>query len=161
MGTEMRALTIDELPQLQALAPEFLQEFHGWRTRIEPEHLLNNLQRLYTASWGVAFGVWREGVVVGGIVGMVAPDVFDAELTVCEIAWFLRPADRSGRIGLQLLMKLERWGLENGATRSTFRKILHPEEPVEVPDYRALGYRPRFIEFGKVLQKKEALCPAD
>lgn len=151
MTVTVRPLSVDDIPAIVSLAPEFIREFHGWRTSFAPDHLEANWRALYGAGKGQLFGLENQGHVVGAIGGLAFQDFYDAQPVAADMGWFLRRDQRVGTGGIRLLRALEAWAVQRGARRLTFAMIVDRSKPLELRAFDRLGYLPREIVYGKHL----------
>jgi len=147
----VRALEVGDLSRLAALAPEFLEEFYGWRTSCNTEQLEAKWARLYASGVGIVFGLFEGDDLVGALGGFLYQDFYDGEWVAADLGWFVKKASRRGLKPLLLLRLFEQWAKCKGAERITFTTILNPKAPGEIQDFRRLGYAPRQVVFGKHL----------
>ncbi len=115
--TAIRALTQEELPLCVDHGCAFHAEFQLAGSFV-PEVFLRNWTRFYELQVGVVLSLWDADLLVGGLGGLLAPDIFDDRLCANEIFWFVSRPYRSGRGGIRLLDAYERWAFDHGAVEA-------------------------------------------
>lgn len=114
MTPTIRPLRADELPQCCVHGKAFHAEFQLAGEFI-PDVFLRNWRMFYDRGLGCVFALWHDDHLVGGLGGLLAPDLFDDRLCAHEIFWFIDRAYRQGRGALRLLDAYETWAFEHGA----------------------------------------------
>lgn len=80
--------------------------------------------------------------VVGGIGGVVTPDLFTGDVMVIEAFWFMHPMCRGTLDSVKLLTSFEEWGALIGAKRVVMVHLDTSEETAAEGIYRRRGYMP-------------------
>lgn len=117
MTGHIRALTCEELPLCIDHGKAFHAEFH-LDGQFIPEVFLRNWTHFYDRKIGVVLSLWDDHQLIGGLGGLLAPDLFDDRLCANEIFWFVSNPYRTGRGGIRLLDGYERWAFDNGAVEA-------------------------------------------
>ena len=137
-------LTVDDLP----LCEPFGQAFHAEKAIpgvFNLAHFLTNWERFLTSGLGTILGLWRHDVLVGGIGGVVTPDLTTGAFVVSELFWYVQPDARHGTWPIRLITELKLWGLAHGATRLRMVHLLMPNESPSTVKlshvYRLMGLR--------------------
>lgn len=148
----IRPLDAEDLPRLVKLAPELIDEFHGWRTSCDVDRMLAQWHALYASGAGIAYGLFEDNRLVGSIGGFSYQDMYDGVQTTADLGWFVQKASRRGIKPILLLRMLEQWAKEKASKRITFTKIVDPSDPDgPIHDLKGLGYAPRQVVYGKHL----------
>lgn len=111
----VRPLTIAELSICVPFGEAFFAELE-LPGRFDAEHFTKTFAQFLTTLPSVIFGVWADGTPVGGLAGMIAPDLFDGRLTAQELFWYVAPAHRDGTGAVRLWRAFKSWSREQGAT---------------------------------------------
>lgn len=84
----------------------------------------------------------KDNEVVGFVLGVISPSIVNKDILVgCELAWWMQPKHRGGRLGIQLLKHIEVSAKENGA-KIWSMMCLEALEPDKVERmYMKLGYK--------------------
>lgn len=150
--SEIRHLLKDELPLCLEHGKAFHKEFNLAGSFV-PEVFIRNWNIFYERNIGTVLTLWDDRhTLIGGLGGLLAPDLFDARLCASEIFWFVAKEHRAGSGALRLLKAYEDWAFEQGAVeaRLVFLKGGVADERLEKV-YRKMGYREREIGFYKPL----------
>ncbi len=120
---EIRPLTIEELP----LCEPFGKAFHAEKDiygQFSGELFVKNWTIFLTRCHGVIFGLWVDGILGGGIGGMVAPDLSAIDpvtwtpiIVATEFFLYIDPDYRKGDRWLRLIEQFRAFGKSKGATR--------------------------------------------
>lgn len=138
--TDIRPLTIEEIP----LCIPFGRAFHAEMQlpgAFLPDTFVKNWTTFLAQFPAVILGLFKGDTLVGGISGMMTPDLFDARLTAQEFFWFMDEAHRSGTGAIRLLRAFEAWGREKGATEVRMVHMVGKNDAQLERIYRKLGYR--------------------
>lgn len=133
----IRELDIDEL----WLCSQFGKDFHDEKLLADDfsfETFHDNWTRFYQQGIGIIFGLFDEEDLIGGIGGLLSPDLTSGKLKLHELFWYVDKEKRqtTGRWPLRLVYRLREWGKSHGATG--FRMI-HLLLPGETPSSVALA----------------------
>lgn len=109
----IRPLTLDELPLCVPFGKAFYQEFK-LRGTFNPPHFLKTWQVFVGNLGAVVIGLYRNEELIGGLGGLVSPDVFTGERVATEMFWYIGQAHRTGTGALRLLRAFEDWGKSIG-----------------------------------------------
>lgn len=146
----VRPLTIEELP----LCEPFGRAFHAEKQvpgafAIEP--FVKNWTLYLTQCKAVLLGLWDGDKLVGGLGGMVVPDLTTAVPTATEFFLFIDPAHRKGGGFIRLVDQFRAFGKANGAVRLRMALLLKDGEDPFAPRlgnvYRRL-WKLRPVEVG-------------
>lgn len=99
------------------------------------------LMRSLAAGAGVVFVVRKDGAIVGGIAGGVAPWWFSDELHGYEYSFFIAPEHANGITAMRLMTSLRLWCKARGARvlRVGITTGIHQDKTAEL--YRLMGFR--------------------
>lgn len=139
-STRIRPLTVEEIP----LCIPFGQAFHAEMQlpgAFLPDTFVKNWTTFLSQFPAVILGLFKDGALVGGISGMMTPDLFDARLTAQEFFWFMDAAHRSGTGAMRLLKSFEAWGKERGAVEMRMVHMVGKNDAQLERIYKKLGYR--------------------
>lgn len=110
----IRPLEQDELPRCIEHGKAFHAEFQ-LDGEFVPEVFLRNWNRFYERQIGTVLSLWHDDQLIGGLGGLLTPDLFDDRLCATEIFWFVSAPHRHGSGALRLLDAYERWAFISGA----------------------------------------------
>lgn len=141
---EIRALEIPDL----LLCETFGQGFHDEKQipgDFSLASFIHHWTTFFNSGMGTILGLWDDGRLVGGIGGLVTPDITSGHLIVSEMFWYVDPDARHGSGGIRLITALRAWGKAKGAVRFRMVHMLLPGESPETvrlgPIYERLGLR--------------------
>lgn len=150
VGTHIRPLTLDELPLCLPFGEAFMTEKQIPGV-FNPEVFLKNWTAYLTQYPAVILGLWRGRSLVGGIGGIVFPDLNTGEKIAIEFFWYVGKDDRGSSWSARLPLKFKHWARTQGATRLRMIHLLEPNETpssVKLADfYASLGLRPIEVAF--------------
>ena len=136
-----------DAPQLVRMAKRFLEET-AYGALLQPSDatlgelvaLVDQIGQVYVAE------------VLGEVVGMIAvlplPHPADGRMYADEVAWWVEPEHRTGRIGPQLLRAVEDWSRDQGLFMV---KVTAPANTAVGVFYRRAGYLEVETAYVKVL----------
>ena len=116
----IRPLTLDELPLCVPFGKAFVREKHV-PGEFSPETFIKNWTMFLSAYPAVIFGLWEDMALVGGIGGMIFPDLNTGTPCAIEFFWYVDPAHRNTLGAARLPLTFKKWGKRHGAER--FRMI--------------------------------------
>ncbi|MGL5934086.1 MAG: hypothetical protein ACRCZI_00535, partial [Cetobacterium sp.] len=105
----IRPLTIDELPLCLPYGPAFMEEYHLPGT-FSQKTFLQNWTLWLTSFPAIMFGLWEDVHLVGGIGGMIHPDLNTGDLLAIEFFWYVDPAYRNTLLAARLPLTFKKWG---------------------------------------------------
>lgn len=144
----IRQATIDDLDFLIAMGENFYNAC-GFPAQMgfDPETLEGVLRNLIVNDSAALFVDEKLRGCIGGI---VYPYYFTGQLAGNEMFWWVEPEYR-GKLGSQLITKLEDWAREKGAISFTMIALeaSNPEKMAKVYEHR--GYEPRERHFVRYL----------
>jgi hypothetical protein len=109
-----RIAEVADVPRMVPLAQLFFDE-GAIPGKLSPEHFVANLTMLLEQGLGLYILAEENGEVVGGIGGVITPDLLTGDVTANEIFWFCHPEHRG--CGLRLLNLFEEESTRRGAVR--------------------------------------------
>jgi GNAT superfamily N-acetyltransferase len=77
----------------------------------DPDHYIAQWIRFMNSGIGVIWELRHDGDIVGGIGGIVAPDILNGKPTLIELFWYVTPSHRSH--GILLFREMERYVNDN------------------------------------------------
>jgi len=110
-------------------------------TPLNETHYINQWTAFLSNDRGMIMVMRDEaGVVIGGIGGVIHPDLLTAFSLAIELFWYVKPEFRYGIWGVKLLKEFEKWAGEN---RCHYIHMIHmqcsmPEEMKHF--YERMGY---------------------
>lgn len=159
--TTIRPLTLEELPRCVYSA----RAFHAEKQlpgKLVPDVFLKNWTTFLTSCTAVILGLFHEDKLVGGIGGMITPDLSDGRIAATEMFWYMLPEHRGGMNAFKLIDAFEAWAHEQGAEEFRMVHMLEPDEdPSTVslgPIYKRRKYRPLEVAYYKPNPKRSAPC---
>lgn len=138
------ALTIARLPieKLAACVP-FAQRFHA-EMKLPGKLLetvwLKNWTTFLSSYNAEIHALYKGEELIGGLGGMIVPDLLDGRMCAHEMFWFMHPDHRTGTGAIRLLKHFERWGAIQGAVEVRMVHLVgnHDEQLKRI--YEKLGY---------------------
>lgn len=110
----LRAATHDDLLRLVELGAAMHAESPTYsRLRFSASKLAATIERAIDTGFAMVCEV--EGVVVGGMLGMVVPHWCSDDLVACDLALFMAPEHRGGMAAVRLLNAYRVWAERSGA----------------------------------------------
>lgn len=116
----IRPLTIEELPLCVPFGQAFMQE-KKVPGEFSPETFLKNWALFLSAYPSVIFGLWEGRQLVGGIGGMIFPDLNTGTPCAIEFFWYVDKDYRNTIGAAKLPLAYRQWAKEHGAKR--FRMV--------------------------------------
>lgn len=134
----VRVLTIEDLPAMAAMGPDFYRE-SGLPGSFIPEVFISKWTAFINMGVGFILGLFRDGKLSGGFGAIVSDDFNDGAIVANECFWFVSPEAR-GR-GFELLLAYEEEARKRGAVRCSMIHLnsLQPNRLGEL--YERRGYR--------------------
>jgi len=128
----IRPLTIEELPLCVPFGQAFIEEKQVPGT-FSPETFIKNWTLFLSAYPSTIFGLWQDKQLVGGIGGMIHPDLNTGVLCAIEFFWYVTPAYRKTLWAARLPLTFRKWAKRHGAERFRMVHLLEPgEDPAAV-----------------------------
>lgn len=125
----IRSLTIDELP----LCEPYGRAFHAEK-QVPGEFSIDVFVRNWTVYLtqykAVLLGLWDGERLVGGLGGMVVPDLTTGIPTATEFFLFIDQAYRKGSGFVRLVDQFKCYGRAHGAIRMRMELLLMPDDDV-------------------------------
>lgn len=150
---EIRPLKMHEV----ILCVPFGQKFH---TELKlagtfiPDVFVNNWLSFLSSYPSVILSLWHEEQLVGGLGGMITPDLNDLRPCAQEFFWFVDPAHRVGTGAIRLLKAFEAWATEKQAVEIRMVHMISPQDAQLERVYHKLGYTRVEICYRKSLVKE-------
>ena len=101
--------TVDEILAVITMAKNF--EDHTDFVLVDVEYATKFYVNLIGKDGGVIFVIKKDGKIVGGIGGLIGPDLHYPRMIAVETFWFVLPEYRGE--GMKLLDAFEQWAKEN------------------------------------------------
>lgn len=139
------ALTIAPLPieKLKACIP-FAQRFHA-EMKLPGKLLetvwLKNWTTFLSSYNAEIHALYKGEELIGGLGGMIVPDLLDGRLCAHEMFWFMHPDHRVGTGAIRLLKHFEQWAQRHDASEVRMVHLVgnHDEQLKRI--YEKMGYR--------------------
>jgi GNAT superfamily N-acetyltransferase len=148
MNYLIRALTVHELYLCEPFGQAFIKE-KGLPGPFDAAHFNKNWTMLLQPPYrGQLLGLWHDEALVGGIGGIIAPDMNTAVDVLNEFFWYVDPAHRMSSYSVRLMSQFKMWGIHHGAKRWRMVHLLsdgETEDPTSVrlaEFYKKRGFRP-------------------
>lgn len=159
---DIRALDVNEL----WLCSQFGEDFHNEKLLADDfsfEAFHQHWTAFYQQEIGVILGLFDDkDQLIGGIGGMVGPDLTSGKIKLYELFWYVDRDKRhsTGRWPLRLVYRLRAWGKSKGATGFRMIHLLLPGETpssVALADIyiKVLHMQPREVCFEGPIEGKE------
>lgn len=123
----IRPLYIEEI----YLCVPYGYQFHKEKQvpgEFNPEVFMKNWEQFILSGIGCIVGLWKDGVLIGGLGGVVMPDITTGQIVANEFFWFVQEGDRKGSWPIRLANAYFIWAKEKGAVRRRMVHILMPNE---------------------------------
>lgn len=155
-GLQIRPLTVDELPLCAPFGVAFMTEKQVPGT-FSLEIFTKNWTMFLTQYPAIILGLWRGDRLIGGLGGMISPDLNTGEQIAIEFFWYVDADARHGTWPLRLLTRFRHWGAEHGAARLRMIHLLDLNESPSTVKlarvYAKLGLRPIEVGYDAPIQK--------
>jgi hypothetical protein len=142
-------MTVKELPLCLPFGEAFMQEKHIPGV-FNPDVFLKNWTTFLTSYPAAIFGLWKDEQLIGGIGGMIHPDLNTGQRIAVEFFWYVGHEHRHTIGSIKLVRRWKRWAKENGAVRWRMIHLLDVDETASsvklASFYEKQGLRP--IEVG-------------
>lgn len=128
--------------QVLALARELCAEsvFHG-KFPLDEAKLLQQIEAAATAP-GYHFRLCvRNGVVLGGFIGLISSAFFTQDKVAKDLTWFVTKSHRGSRAAVMLLRDFEAWGTAQGVKHFMLGQATGVKQETTQALYEHLGYR--------------------
>lgn len=143
------------LTQLRRCVP-FAQRFHA-EMKLPGQLLetvwLKNWTTFLTSYNATIHALWKGEELIGGLGGMIVPDLLDGRLTASELFWFMHPDHRGGTGALRLLARYEQWAAEQGAVEVRMVHLVGHHDQQLQRIYEKRGYTCLEMCYWKPLRK--------
>lgn len=123
----IRPLTVEELPLCLPFGPAFLRE-KDLPGVFSEEVFLKNWRFFLSSFPSVIFGLWQDRELVGGLGGMIHPDLNTGVRYAVELFWYVDPSHRKTLGAARLPLTFKKWGKRNGAERWKMIRLLKKGE---------------------------------
>lgn len=134
----VRTLTIEELPELAKMGPEFYKE-SGLMGSFIPDIFVAKWTAFINLDIGFVIGLFRDGKLAGGFGAIVSDDFNDGAIVASECFWFVSSEAR-GR-GFELLLAYEEEARKRGAVRCSMIHLLALQADRLGELYERRGYK--------------------
>lgn len=116
MRIEVRPATAEDVPRLAEMGRGFFAfSAFGEFAEYDPASAARSIEAM--RSTGCALVATDDGVIVGALLGLLAPLWFDdSALIASEMAWWVDESHRHTPAGMRLYRVFEDWAIEHGAT---------------------------------------------
>ena len=133
----IRRATDSDIPALLAMGEQFAP-YVGWGT-YSPERSEAMIRALLTS--GAVFVSETDGRIDGAILGTMTPIWYAQEDAAAELALWVVPDSRGGRVARELVAAFEGWAKERGAQFITMSDLRIGDEYPAGALFERLGYR--------------------
>jgi GNAT superfamily N-acetyltransferase len=128
----------DEIMKIIVLAKQYDGVF-SQHIEVDVEYAQKRYLAMVASGMMTVFAMKRGGIIVGGLAGLVCPDINNGKKLAVECFWFVNEADRGK--GLLLLDAYESWAKSEGCDKMA---LIHLED--SFPDklkklYERKGYK--------------------
>lgn len=130
------------LKQLRLCVP-FAQRFHAEMNlpgQLLETVWLKNWTTFLTTYPATIHALWKGEALIGGLGGLIVPDLLDGRLCANEMFWFMHPEHRTGTGALRLLNAFEAWGRAQGAVESRMIHLVGHHDAQLKRIYEKRGY---------------------
>lgn len=152
--TSIRPLKPHEIHLCVPFGEQFHQELQ-LAGQFLPQCFVDNWL-LFLASYpSTILGLWQDEDLIGGLGGMIAPDLYDGRLYAQEFFWFIGQTHRRGTGALRLLRAFEQWAIDRQATELRMVHLVGAQETALETLYEKLGYAKVEVCYRKPLVMKD------
>lgn len=146
-------ISIEELshPEFVRLAETFYKE-SNLPGKFKQAHFITSWQKFYELNIGSIWVSAEDDLskIHGAIGGLAHPDLYDGELVVQELFWFVEP-NAGFSDAFKLYLKLENWAKEKGAKRLNMACVCNKHMQSVRSFYEKRGFRPVDVSYFKDL----------
>lgn len=128
---------------MQDLVHQWIEESPYKDLTVDPHKLDTILQALLTGNGtqGIAILAMKDDKPVGMVLGQVAEMLFSHETLAHELAWWVEPSHRGGKIAIKLLDAFEYWAKEVAKCKRVQMSMVETENADRVGKlYTRRGY---------------------
>jgi GNAT superfamily N-acetyltransferase len=112
---------------------------------------IRNWTAILRRGQGIFLGGFSDkGEFVGGLGGVLCPDLNNGQLIAVECFWYVAPESRGA--GIRLLKAYEKWCAEQGVKRIAMIHLTHVHPGSMRRLYERMGYREVEVNYIKELQ---------
>lgn len=143
-------LALSRLPECVPFARRFHEEMH-LPGAFKPSVFIRNWTTFLTQYPAVILTLRNGEALVGGIGGMMVPDLLDGRLCAHEFFWFVDADHRTGTGAIRLLKSFEQWAIEHGAVEVRMVHLVGHRDDQLGRIYQKRGYRLQELCYWKTL----------
>jgi GNAT superfamily N-acetyltransferase len=140
MGMAIREATLSDLPSLLRVGAEFAR-LHPMQVAFSPCRAEATLRGLIERADGLLLVGEEDGLIRGVLAGIMAPLWFSDASVATELALWVQPDRRGGRLVRQLIEAFEGWAARQGAEILALSDLRIGEDFPVGALYSRLGYR--------------------
>lgn len=151
----IRPLTLLEIPLCVPMGQRFHAELEV-PGRFDPDVFIKTWTTFLTSYPSVILGWWKDEELVGGIGGLMTPDLFDGRVTATEMFWFVDATHRGGTGSIKLIRAFEEWASTQGAVEARLCYLHHRDAETDTQFrrvYDRLGYTALETSYLKPLER--------
>lgn len=137
---EVRRATVADIDALIEMGRAFLAySAYGKSVPFDRDQMAIGLCSILDS--GVIFVAEKDAKIIGCIVGIMNGLWFAKDTKVAaELAWWVAPEYRGGRLSIKLLREFERWGVEQGVKHIVMSDMVIDGEMPVARLFEKLGY---------------------
>ena len=139
----IRRARFTDLTQIIALGQAFWEEarIEKYGLGFDAEYFRRFLLNLMRNGEGTILAALSDGMIIGGIAGVLVPWMLDANQTImAELWWYVMPKYRGGRLALKLIKEMENEARRNKATHMSMVTQSERKETSLQKFYERIGY---------------------
>lgn len=130
-----------EAPQVELLAREF-HDLADCGTTFSSRRFWETIRSMELREALFLHGMFVGDVLVGMLIGTVAPQMMTETTVAQEIMWYVKPEHRKGTGSVRLLLEFEAWAKKHGADGIIMASFAATGERKLGEFYSRRGYKP-------------------
>ena len=144
----IRRAGVEDIFEVAVMAKNF--ESHTEFVFVDPEYTTKKYTELMNNGSGIMFVIEKDGKIVGGIGGLIGPDLHSPRMIAVETFWFVLPEYRGK--GFKLLNEFEKWADEKKADAVAMVHLVDCHPDILEKIYKRKGYQLIENHYLKVLR---------
>jgi len=135
----IKEVEVGELQRVSEVGKQFFEESQI-PGKMDSEVFCKNWKVLIEVGMGKIYGVYQDGLFVGGLGALITPDLNDGKKVATEAFWFVSPQYRGA--GIKLLLFFLNHAKEIGCERVIMVHLFNSHSEKLAKLYQNLGFQP-------------------
>lgn len=135
----IKEVEVHELARVSEIGKQFFEE-SNIPGKIDPEVFCKNWKTLIEVGMGKIYGMYSDGIFIGGLGALLTPDLNDGKKVATEAFWFVSPKFRGA--GIKLLLFFLNRAKEIGCERVIMVHLFNSHSEQLSKLYQNLGFQP-------------------